>query len=87
MDYFLFDKRNPTRYAIAYMAVTTEQRLDLIRDLEEKKPKYLVYSTNTWRIDGIPEQIQIPEVLAYLDQNYHVLQMFAAVVIAERNGS
>lgn len=71
--YFIFNKQNPTRYAIAYFAVTTEQQLELISDLEKNKPKYIVYSTKTWRVDSIAEDIQIPTVFEYIKQKYYVV--------------
>lgn len=68
--YFIFDRKNPTRYAMSYFAVTTEQRIELIRDLERKKTKYVVYSKNIWRVDNISEEIQVPEVVEYLNKKY-----------------
>ncbi len=68
--YFLFDRNNPTRYAISYFAITADQRKDLIADLERNKPRYIVYSKLTWRIDNIPEDIQVPEVAEYLSRMY-----------------
>lgn len=83
--YFIFDRKSPTRYAISYLAVTTEQRLELIRDLERKKPKYVVYSKNTWRIDDISEEIQVPEVVEYLYKKYKpIVDMGEDALIAER---
>jgi transposase InsO family protein len=83
--YFLFNRRNPTRYAISYFAVSTEQRLELVKDLERRKPRYVVYSPATWRVDNIPERIQVPEVVAYLQQKYHAISKLRGVVILERN--
>lgn len=70
--YFLFDRNNPTRYAISYFAITADQRKDLIADLERNKPVYIIYSKNTWRIDDIAEGIQEPEVVAYINMKYRV---------------
>ncbi len=68
--YFLFDRVPPTRYVMSYIAATREQRLNIVRDLERRRTPFVVYSLNTWRIDSIPEEIQVPEVLAYIRDNY-----------------
>jgi hypothetical protein len=70
--YFFFDRHNPTRYAAVYHAITREHRLELVADLEKKKPRFVVYSMTTARIDGISENIQAPEVVEYLHKEYNL---------------
>lgn len=82
--YFLFDRSNPTRYAIAYFAVTAEQRRELVADLERVKPRYVVYSLATWRVDDIPEGRQVPEVTAYIRTRYRPVLQWSRVWIMER---
>lgn len=83
--YFLFDRKNPTRYAFTYQAITTQQRRELVADLEKNKPLYVVYSLNTWRIDNIPENIQVPEVTEYLFENYQPYANLDEVLILKRS--
>ncbi|MBN2107454.1 MAG: hypothetical protein JW832_08495 [Deltaproteobacteria bacterium] len=68
--YFLFDRTNPTRYAIASFAATSEHRRELVADLEKNKPRYIFYPVYTWRIDTIPDDQLLPEVVRYLRQSY-----------------
>ena len=82
--YFLFNRNNPTHYAIAYFAVTSAQRRELIADLEKNKPRYIVYSLDTWRVDDIPENRQVPEVVDYMQQNYRLAQDMGELLILER---
>jgi hypothetical protein len=82
--YFIFNKQNPTRYAIAYFAATSSQRLDLISGLERNKPRFIIYSLDTWRIDGIPETTQVPEVVDYMKQKYETLGNLGEIVILQR---
>lgn len=84
--YFLFNRNNPTRYSFSYTAVTTAQRKELVDDLEKKKPQYVVYSRNTWRVDDIMEDVQVPEVVRYLQDNYRTYQDLGDVVIQKRIG-
>lgn len=85
--YFIFDKQNPTRYAIAYFAATTKQQRELISDLEEKKPTYIVYSLKTWRIDDIAEEIQVPLVVEYINRNYKRFAISPNILILKRKTS
>lgn len=82
--YFLFDRTNPTRYAISYVAATREQREEIVMDLEKNRPEYLIYSKNTWRIDNISETIQVPEVVEYLNKKYKPVMDLEDVLIAKR---
>jgi len=85
--YFLFNRNNPTRYSFSYTAVTTAQRKELVDDLERRKPQYVVYSRNTWRVDDIMEDEQVPEVVRYVQDNYRMYQNLGDVMIARRIGS
>lgn len=82
--YFLFDRRNPTRFPMAYLAATSAQRTELIADLEEEKPRFVFYSRDTWRVDDIAEQVQVPEVVRYLQGQYSLRADFGRVVVLER---
>jgi hypothetical protein len=82
--YFLFDRRVPTRYVHAYFAATTAQRLDMIADLERTKPVYVVYSLDTWRIDNIPEEVQVPEIVGYLKQKYALVEDVGSILVLKR---
>ena len=68
--YFLFNRRNPTAFNTSYLAATRKQRLEIIADLEKNMPRFVIYSLATWRIDDIPEEVQEPEVVAYLHEKY-----------------
>lgn len=82
--YFLLDRRNPTRFAISYFAITSELRRELVADLERRRPRFVVWSLRTWRVDGIRENVQVPEVLAYLLENYRAYRLLGDVQILER---
>ncbi len=84
--YFLFNRNNPTRYPCAYHAATRAQRVELIGDLEQKKPKYVVYSLSTAHIDGITEEIQVPEVVVYLKREYVLDSEQGDILILKRKG-
>jgi len=85
--YFLFNRNNPTRYFGAYHAVTRKQRRELVGDLEKNRPKYVIYSLKTWRLDSILENRQVPEVLEYLSKQYRPDTNLSGVLILKRMGS
>ena len=82
--YFLFDRKNPTRYPVAYFAATYRRQEEVIHDLEKNRPHYVVYSKLTWRIDNIYEQVQIPEIVDYLNRHYKIAKSMQTVDIFER---
>lgn len=82
--YFLFDRKNPTRFAMSYFAITSQQRIELVADLERRKPRYVIMSPNTWRVDDIPASVQVPEVFDYIREKYRRAQRSADVVFLER---
>jgi len=82
--YYLFDKKNPTRYPMSYLAVTTGMRLEAVMDIEKHKPRYVVYSKTTWRPDNIMVDVQVPEIFNYIKSRYRVLQDNGGVVFLIR---
>ncbi|HEC16647.1 MAG TPA: hypothetical protein ENI99_08790 [Sedimenticola sp.] len=82
--YFLFNRKNPTRYASPYIAITAEHRKELVAGLERNRPRYVVYSLKTWRMDEIRETIQAPEVVEYLRRTYRPALNMGDVVVLER---
>jgi hypothetical protein len=68
--YFLADRPQATIYPLAVFAVTREQRLDLVAQLERTRPRYTVLFHYAPVVDGIPIQVALPEVDAYLTSNY-----------------
>jgi hypothetical protein len=85
--YFLFNRNNPTRYFGAYQAVTRKQRCELVLDLEKNRPRYVIYSLDTWRIDNILEDRQVPEVFEYLRKEYRPDTYLKEVLVLKRIGS
>lgn len=85
--YFLFDRNNPTRYVLSCFAATRDQRLELIGDLERKRPRFVIYSLKTVRLDGIHETVQMPEIVGYLGNNYRLLEEYDDFLVLERAGN
>ena len=84
--YFLFDRRVPTRYVHAYFAITTQHRLEMAAELERSRPAYVVYTLDNWRMDGILEDVAVPEVVHYLKDKYEKAEDFGNILILRRKG-
>ena len=82
--YFLFNRSVPTRYVHAYFAVTTDQRREMVNELEQSRPAYVIYTLNSWRIDDIPEYIQVPEVVSYLREKYTPVEDLGGILVLRR---
>jgi hypothetical protein len=85
--YFIFNRNNPTRYANAIFAGTTEQRLEMIRDLELKRPAYVIYNLNPIGLDGIRATHFVPEVDGYIRSNYQPVGQYDSYLFLKRVGT
>ena len=82
--YFLTDRLNPSRFDLSFNAVTAQHRREIIRDLEVKKPQYIVYSTETERPDDISVFVQVPEIVEYIHNKYVPEKEFDGTFILKR---
>lgn len=82
--YFLFNRNNPTRYALASFAATGGHRRELVADLEKNRPRYVFYPAYDWRIDGLSDELQFPEIISYLQQRYRRGQTIDNLLVLER---
>jgi len=87
MYYRLLNRPNPTRWGNAYNAITSAHRRSIVEDLERTKPQWVLYSMDTWRLDMIPEEIQVPEITAYLTQYYELDQIIGKTHLLKRRQS
>ena len=56
----------------------------MIRELEMHPPACVVYSLDDWRIDDIPEEIQVPELVSFLRAQYVVVENLGNVLIMRK---
>ena len=68
--YYYAQRPNPSRFSNSYLAVTRADRCEMIKDWDRHAPRYLVYSLDIYRIDGILEEVQVPELFAYVKRHY-----------------
>lgn len=82
--YFLFDRPVPSRYVHAYFAVTTQHRQEMVAELERSRPACVIHTLDNWRIDDIMEDVQVPEVVRYLKENYQLAEDLGNMLVLRR---
>jgi len=70
MLYLILNRNNATRYVLPYAANTISMRLDLINSLIVNKPKFILIDNKAWAVDGINNEVRLPEVIKYIKSNY-----------------
>jgi hypothetical protein len=83
--YFLADRPQPTHFPLAIFAVTRKQREQLIADLERTRPRWAIIYLDAPTSDGIPYNVALPEVVAYLNANYEIESDIGAFVLMRRH--
>ncbi|MBK9246668.1 MAG: hypothetical protein IPM69_00770 [Ignavibacteria bacterium] len=74
--YYYLNKPCPVRFNIIQFAMYPEFQREVLRDLQHKNIKYILYSNSHWanRIDGFTNNQRLPEVMKYIHENYHLFK-------------
>ncbi len=83
--YFLIDRPMPARFGVLHDAATTGLKEEVIKYLEEKKPKFIISNVGEWQVDKISEEIEFPQILKYINNNYHFERDIYGVKILRKN--
>lgn len=68
--YFLVDRLNATRYDLPLLAETIGMRYEIVNQLKENHPIFIIEDKNAWAVDGVSDRQRMPEVFNYVIQNY-----------------
>lgn len=82
MYYFLADRPSATKYPAIY-AVLKRTREQTIRELEEKRIRYIVYIQH-WPVLKVPTETRFPQITEYIDENYQTEKRFDDTFILRR---
>ncbi len=83
MYYFLTDRPAATKYPTIY-AVLKQTREQTIRELEEKKVRYIVYIDKHWPVLEVPTETRFSRIMDYIDDNYQTERKFDNTFILKR---
>ncbi len=70
MYYFLFNRRNPTRFDLPFAANTLRKRYEILDSIRLSKTKLIIVDRNVWAVDGINNARRLPELYAYILKHY-----------------
>jgi hypothetical protein len=83
--YYLTERSNPIRFAMAAQVVTDAHRAEVLADLRERPPVYIVSDPNGIRVDRIPDALNLGEdVMEWIRSNYREHSRERGFVILER---
>ncbi len=70
--YYFVDRPSPTRFQVAWFAAPEKYQREMVRDLETRNVKYVIYrnANPVNDMDGIRNEKRLPIVFDYIDRNY-----------------
>jgi hypothetical protein len=83
--YFLTDRKNPTRYALTQLVITEDQQKEVIRNLKEYPPRWIIFRSQThWdEIDGVDTYLRHYLLSDYLLRHYKPAARIANFILLE----
>jgi hypothetical protein len=84
--YFLAQRRNPTRYALAAYAATPEMQREVNADLERNATRLVIYRSGGYldRLDRVPFAKRSAVIKSYLQEHYDKATQIGGTVILLR---
>lgn len=84
--YFLSEHLSPTRFYLTHHIITLEHQREVITDLEQSQPSFVLFRSNTgWdAIAGVDRVIRSFLVSEYLLRNYHFYDQIGGFTVLER---
>ncbi len=82
--YFLVNRVSPSRFDLPGTANTRDRRVELVKDLENDKTKYIIEDTNAYLVDGISNRTRLPEVMDYIRLNYDVSRLGPYIIYTRK---
>lgn len=79
--YMLVNRVNPTRFDLPFIASSKDKRLEIVYSLQLNMPKYIIEDKNAWDVDGISNEIRLPEVMGFINFNYKKSQLTDKIII------
>lgn len=83
--YFLLERANPTPFGTVLQASSKGLRERWIDAFERAAPRYVVYASDRWLIDGVPIERAAPEIVAHLRARYRFQRHVGGFAILERH--
>ncbi len=69
--YYLTDRRNPIRFAMGHQIVTEAHRVEVLEDLSDDPPRFIVWDHEGVRVDGLADELVFGEaLLSWIREHY-----------------
>ena len=81
---FLADRPLSNAFPLAVFAATSEQREEMVAQLDRTRPRYGVLYPHAFVVDGVPWELAVPEPLAYLQTRYAQVETIGPFTIVQR---
>jgi hypothetical protein len=82
--YYLTQRANPTRFALAHQLVTDEHRREALDALRRHPPRLIVRDLGSWDVDGIPLERNFgPALMDWIHDHYQLVKSDEQLVILE----
>jgi hypothetical protein len=81
--YFLANRPTAAKLSVCSASQRTDREA-IIRDLEDKKVKYIIYTKYMKSVLGVSVELRFPEIINYLNNHYETERIFDDTVILKR---
>lgn len=68
--YFLVNRKNATRYDLPLLAGTLDKRLEIVSQLSQNSPKFIIEDLKAWDVDEVSDMKRMPEIFDFVKENY-----------------
>lgn len=83
--YFLLERANATKFDLPLLAGTVDKRMQVVNELINNKPSYIIEDEKAWSVDGIGDSKRMPEVFGYVHSNYQLSVKFGRFLLYKIN--
>ena len=83
--YYLTDRPNPIRFVMGHQIVTDAHRREVLSDLSEYPPRFIVWDHDAYRVDNLPDELVFGRpLLDWIDRSYRSETRIAGVEVLRR---
>jgi hypothetical protein len=85
--YYLTDRPSPIRFVMGHQIVTDAHRREVLSDLRESPPRFIVWDHDAYRVDDLPEDLVFGRpLLDWIEAGYRTETRIGGVEILRRIG-
>ena len=83
--YYLTDRPNPIRFVMGHQIVTDAHRREVLSDLRENPPRFVVWDHDAYRVDDLPDDLVFGRpLLDWIDRSYRSQTRIEGVEVLRR---